>query len=424
MKSLHVLICLFGAVAALYSSSSPVVKLTQANFEKEVKGSSELWFVEFFAPWCGHCKNLAPEYEKAAKALKGVVRLGAVDMTTDQSVGAPYDVKGFPTIKFFGENKAKPLDYNGGRTAKDIVDFAMSQAQDLVKKRMGGGSSSSGSSSSGSKSSSGGHQDTKGDGDVIVLEDSNFDTVFEDNDLWLVEFYAPWCGHCKNLAPEWNKAASNLKGQVKVAKVDATANERMASKYGVKGYPTIKVFLPNEKQRPDDYNGPRDADGITNYALQKLEAFGVPLELKQLTDSSVLEAECPSSEPRVCILVFLPHIMDSSAKEREQYLESIREASKKARSKPMRFLWAQGGDHFSFEEKLGMNFGYPAVLAVSTQKSRYAIMRSAFNAAELESFVSKILSGGTALIPYEKLPKLGTAQPWDGKDAPVIQEDL
>ena len=71
-----------------------------------------------------------------------------------------------------------------------------------------------------------------------------------------------------------------------------------------------------------------------------------------------------------------------------------------------------------------MNFGYPAVLAISTQKARYAIMRSAFNAAELESFVSKILSGSTALIPYEKLPKLSTSQPWDGKDAPVIQEDL
>jgi len=419
MKSFHVLICLFGAVTALYSSSSPVVKLTQANFEKEVKGSGELWFVEFFAPWCGHCKSLAPEYEKAAKALKGVVRVGAVDMTTDQAVGAPYDVKGFPTLKFFGENKSKPLDYSGGRTAKDIVDFAMSQAQDLVKKRMGGGSSSS----SGSKSSSG-HEEAKGDGDVVVLEDSSFDQVLEDNDIWLVEFYAPWCGHCKNLAPEWSKAATNLKGQVKVAKVDATANTRVASKYGVKGYPTIKVFLPGEKQRPDDYNGPRDADGITNFALQKLEAFGVAPELKQLIDGSVLEAECPSSEPRVCVLVFLPHIMDSSAQEREQYLEGVRTASKKARSKPMRFLWAQGGDHFSFEEKLGMNFGYPAVLAISTQKARYAIMRSAFNAAELESFVSKILSGSTALIPYEKLPKLSTSQPWDGKDAPVIQEDL
>ena len=417
MKSLHVLVCLLGAAAALYSPSSPVVKLTQANFEKEVKSSGDLWFVEFFAPWCGHCKSLAPEYEKAAKALKGVVKVGAVDMTTDESVGAPYSVQGFPTLKFFGENKSKPLDYSGGRTAKEIVDFAMSQAQDLVKKRMGGSSGSS--SSSGGKST---HEEPQGDGDVIVLGDSSFDQVLADNDLWLVEFYAPWCGHCKNLAPEWSKAATNLKGQVKVAKVDATANEHLASKYGVKSYPTIKVFLPGDKQNPDDYNGPRDADGITNFALQKMEAFGAVLEVKQVTGTAVFDSECPSAETRVCIIVFLPHIMDSSAQERERYLDSVRAASKKARSKPIRFLWAQGGDHFSFEEKLGMNFGYPAVMAVSTQKSRYAIMRSAFNAGELETFVSKILSGTTALVPYEKLPKLGSSEPWDGKDAPASQE--
>jgi len=67
--------------------------------------STDLWIVEFYAPWCGHCKSLAPEYDKAAKALEGIVKLGAVDMTTDESVGGPYGIKGFPTIKFFGAKK-------------------------------------------------------------------------------------------------------------------------------------------------------------------------------------------------------------------------------------------------------------------------------------------------------------------------------
>lgn len=52
--------------------------------------------------------------------------------------------------------------------------------------------------------------------DVIELTDSNFDSlVLKSEDMWLVEFYAPWCGHCKNLAPHWAQAASELKGKVR-----------------------------------------------------------------------------------------------------------------------------------------------------------------------------------------------------------------
>jgi len=61
--------------------------------------------------------------------------------------------------------------------------------------------------------------------DVIELTDENFDkTVLNSEDMWLVEFYAPWCGHCKNLAPEWATAATELKGKIKLGALDATVN--------------------------------------------------------------------------------------------------------------------------------------------------------------------------------------------------------
>lgn len=84
---------LIGVASAMYSDSSPVVKLTQANFKELVlNDKNTMWLVEFYAPWCGHCKNLAPSWELAAKHLKGVVKVGAVDMTTDESVGRPYNI--------------------------------------------------------------------------------------------------------------------------------------------------------------------------------------------------------------------------------------------------------------------------------------------------------------------------------------------
>lgn len=87
------------SVSALYSAQTQVIQLSDTNFNKKVLGSDAIWLVEFYAPWCGHCKNLAPEWEKAAKALKGVVKVAAVDMDQYQSVGQPYGIRGFPTIK-------------------------------------------------------------------------------------------------------------------------------------------------------------------------------------------------------------------------------------------------------------------------------------------------------------------------------------
>ena len=86
---------------ALYDRSSGVVDLTPSNFDSKVKNSDGVWIVEFYAPWCGHCRNLAPEYQKAAKALKGAVGVGAVDcdQEANKQLCGQYGVQGFPTLK-------------------------------------------------------------------------------------------------------------------------------------------------------------------------------------------------------------------------------------------------------------------------------------------------------------------------------------
>ena len=85
--------------SALYTKKDSVVELTPDNFDHRVKDSDGVWIVEFYAPWCGHCKNLAPEYKKAAKALSGIVGVGAVDCDVHKSLCGQYGVRGFPTLK-------------------------------------------------------------------------------------------------------------------------------------------------------------------------------------------------------------------------------------------------------------------------------------------------------------------------------------
>ena len=84
------------------------------------------------------------------------------------------------------------------------------------------------------------------DPDVLVLDPENFDATIAKYSHALVEFYAPWCGHCKQLAPQWSSAATTLKTEapgVAVAKVDADKHRELGERFEVQGFPTIKWFV-------------------------------------------------------------------------------------------------------------------------------------------------------------------------------------
>jgi len=102
---------------------------------------------------------------------------------------------------------------------------------------------------------------------TLVLEDSDFESKIGALENVLVMFYAPWCGHCKRLKPEFDQASEILKDDdpaIVLAKVDCTEGGKdTCSKFGVSGYPTLKIFKDGEMT--SDYNGPREANGIVKY---------------------------------------------------------------------------------------------------------------------------------------------------------------
>lgn len=103
-----------------------VVSLTSETFDEHIK-ANEVTLVEFYAPWCGHCKALAPEYEKTATALKGQASVSKVDCTRQRELCSKYEIQGFPTIKLFRNDDSDPSDYEGGRRSEDMIKFVQKQ---------------------------------------------------------------------------------------------------------------------------------------------------------------------------------------------------------------------------------------------------------------------------------------------------------
>ncbi|KAK8952507.1 Protein disulfide-isomerase 5-2 [Platanthera zijinensis] len=103
------------------------------------------------------------------------------------------------------------------------------------------------------------------DGTVIELNDSNFDTAISTFDHVLVDFYAPWCGHCKKLSPVLDAAApvlAKLNQPVVIAKLDADKYRKLASKHEIDGFPTLKLFVHGV---PIEYTGPRKAEQLIRF---------------------------------------------------------------------------------------------------------------------------------------------------------------
>ncbi|KAL7417110.1 disulfide-isomerase precursor [Mrakia frigida] len=223
-------------LVAVSVSASNVIDLDDGNFSKIVGGAKGS-LVEFFAPWCGHCKNLAPVWEELADSYASASNVQIAKIDADgvgKQSGQQFGVKGYPTLKWFPAGSLTPEDYTGGRDLASLTAFVTEKTG--VKSKVKAPPPSA----------------------TLELTVQNFDKIaLDDTKNVIVAFTAPWCGHCKSLKPIYEAVAKDFATEenVVVALMDAdeAANKPIANRYGVRSYPTIKV-RKSEDYQPESYD--------------------------------------------------------------------------------------------------------------------------------------------------------------------------
>eukprot|EP00771_Trimastix_marina_P003029 gnl/Trimastix_PCT/421.p2 GENE.gnl/Trimastix_PCT/421~~gnl/Trimastix_PCT/421.p2 ORF type:complete len:365 (+),score=138.81 gnl/Trimastix_PCT/421:3-1097(+) len=263
------------AIVAL--ASAEVLLLDAEAFDEKTATATAGAFIKFYAPWCGHCQRLAPEFEKLADAYAhhSNILVAKVDCDVEKELCGRYSVRGYPTLKFFPNGNGKPEDYQGGRTAEDMGKFIQEKTGMRMK---------------------------LAPNPVLELTSQTFDQIVLDPETHaLIAFTAPWCGHCQRLKPEFTSAAKSFRAGDKVVLANVNADDQPAlrDRYGITGFPTMKYFGAGE---PEDYNSGRDADSIIEYmntkaGTQRLKGGALKPTAGLVEELSVMTSAYLSAEP-------------------------------------------------------------------------------------------------------------------------------
>ena len=186
--------------------------------------------------------NLLPEFRKASILTGGSVVYGTVDCTANPTVCNRYGIRSYPTTVFF--NQSRPHVYQGVHTGHALADFV----KEIVKPSV-----------------------------ISLSFDEFYDRVGDkdEDEMWLIDFYAPWCGPCMQLAPQWTKLAKMLDKipEVKVAKVDCVDEPELCQREFVRSYPSIRMYPLGEEGARSyiAYTGfHRDAGSLRSWVFDRL----------------------------------------------------------------------------------------------------------------------------------------------------------
>ncbi|XP_044756368.1 dnaJ homolog subfamily C member 10-like isoform X2 [Coccinella septempunctata] len=203
--------------------NSKVISLDDSSFVKLMrKPVDEIWFVDFFAPWCGPCQKLSLTWRKLAKQMSEFpqLKIAQIDCVSNAALCSSQNIKAYPTLRLF------PL---GSKGLNSVIFYTGNWELVTLKRWLLSLIPSP----------------------VIELKQKEFNQKILKGQFdkpWLIDFFAPWCGHCVHFDPEFRKVAKELEGYVNCGKVDCQAENNLCRSLQINAYPSVILFVSESRK--------------------------------------------------------------------------------------------------------------------------------------------------------------------------------
>ncbi|PPQ86762.1 hypothetical protein CVT25_012407 [Psilocybe cyanescens] len=288
-----------------YSSSQPLgIEFTPTTFSQTIREG--LWFVEHYSPYCGHCKHFKPTWQqlvldtrdKGDEGLGGgevpEVGMGVVDCIVHGDLCDENGVKGYPTLIMFKDGKI----VDQFKKARELDDLKAFMKQHVKAAAPPPPPSTPPPPPPPAAAATPGltlNPNINPAGEVLPLTPALFTSTLASGPTF-VKFFAPWCGHCKKLAPTWKQLARHMKGRITVAEVNCDDHSALCKKEGIQGYPTLMWYAGGAEGgegKGFEYNSGRKLDQLKAFAEKAssagVQALAAPADLdKHIAEEDVL----------------------------------------------------------------------------------------------------------------------------------------
>ncbi|EGF79017.1 hypothetical protein BATDEDRAFT_26166 [Batrachochytrium dendrobatidis JAM81] len=283
---------------AYLRAEKEILHLEQSSFQTKIQKGN--WMIFYGATWCGHCQKFTPTWLELQKKVETDFKdsnfhVGKVECTLNADLCE--QIAGFPTVYYYQDGK---------RVGDEVVDQELPDLLKFVKSHAWDKSGQPGLANLKDAELNAGKPnialdqspmevlhayaeqeihpgaDVNPTGLVTHMTRGTFASLTAERS-WFVMFHAPWCGHCKTLAPIWDQVAEELKGQVDIGKVNCDEEKDLMKRFNIKGFPTL--VLINEPNAPIVYKGSRRLEDIKKFVLDSITRPSfLPVTAKEIPD--------------------------------------------------------------------------------------------------------------------------------------------